>query len=113
MNNNRWLVIYEKRVKDMLGLLRICQATNDYSKINSFELIRIIETAVEEIKLLQNNVKKLENAEVEVLDNLCGEFLNYVLRNELGEAIEQFDQFIKENDNGSEKCMVRDPRSQS
>jgi hypothetical protein len=112
MSKNRWLTIYEKRTTDMVGLLRMCQATNDYSKINGFELIRIIETAVDEIKLLQdNNVKQLKNVEEEVLDNLCGEFLNYVLSNELSGAIEQFDQFIKENRNGSEKCMVRDPRS--
>ncbi len=110
MSENRWIRIYEQRAKNIVGLLRVCQATHDYSKLNIIELVRIIETAVEEIHFLQDIIKKLKNAEVDVLDNLCGDFLNYVIGKELNESIEQFDEFLKENKNGNDnkECMVRD-----
>jgi len=101
-SENRWLRIYGLRTKQLVGELRVTQATNDYSKINVVELIRIIETAVEEISLLQGIIAKLKNAEIDVLDNLCGEFLNYVIANELGKTIDEFDELLKEeNENGN------------
>jgi len=101
-SENRWLRIYGLRTKQLVGELRVTQATNDYSKINVVELIRIIETAVEEISLLQGIIAKLKNAEIDVLDNLCGEFLNYVIANELGKTIDEFDELLKEEtENGS------------
>jgi len=102
MNENRWLRIYEQRVNNMVGELRVCEATRDYSRINLFELIRIIETAIAEIKSLQKENSKIKAGENDVLDNLCAEFLNYVLKTELKTTIDEFDKLInKESENGN------------